>query len=209
MAMGQTGPTPRRNGDRPRRSKGSPEVPPSPAVSAFRHMFGKDIPQRPSNYRAGPSRQRSLAPFQPAFTTTTALCVVSLLSQDILSYSHSTLQVCSVKPCHDSRYVTCGLTCAETLCTTGGANANLCDVSSIFKFFYSFRPITFIPSIAIVMQKLQDRTNAVMHVRLVLDSHVLCAKAAQNTNAITCVARRVGRLLSNRRRLSWRFQRAM
>lgn len=144
MAMGQTGPTPRRNGDRPRRSKGSPEVPPSPAVSAFRHMFGKDIPQRPSNYRAGPSRQRSLAPFQPAFTTTTALCVVSLLSQDIMSYSHSTLQVCSVKPCHDSRYVTCGLTCAETLCTTGGGNASLCDVSSIFEIFYSFPRITFI-----------------------------------------------------------------
>lgn len=204
MAMNQTGPPPRRNGDRPRRSKGSPKLPQSPPVSPMRHLFG----HRLRNNYTGTSRQHSPAPVQSAITTT-ALCVVSLLSQDILSYSHSTLQVCSVKPCHDSRYVTCGLTCAETLCTTGGANANLCDVSSIFKFFYSFRPITFIPSIAIVMQKLQDRTNAVMHVRLVLDSHVLCAKAAQNTNAITCVARRVGRLLSNRRRLSWRFQRAM
>jgi hypothetical protein len=141
MAMSQTGSPPRRNGDRPRRSKGSPKVPPqSPPVSPMRHFFG----QRLRNHHAGPSRQHSPMPVQPAITTTTALCVVSLLSQDIMSYSHSTLQVCSVKPCHDSRYVTCGLTCAETLCTTGGANANLCDVSSIFKFFYSFHPITFI-----------------------------------------------------------------
>jgi len=207
MAMNQTSPPPRRNGDRPHCSRGSPEVSPSPAVSAFRQFFGKDTSHRLRNHRAGPSRQRSLAPVQSAITTTTALCVVSLFSQDIMSYSHSTPQVCSVKPCHDSRYVTCGLTCAETLCTTGGANANLCDVSSISNFFHSFC-IIFIPSIAIVMQNLQERSNVVTHVRLVLDSHVLCAEAAQNTSAIICVARRVGRLLSNRRPSSWRFQRA-
>jgi hypothetical protein len=139
MAMNQTGPPPRRNADHPRRSKGSPKVPQSPPVSPMRHLFG----HRLRNPHAGTSRQHSPAPIQPAITATTALCVVSLLSQDIMSYSHSTLQVCSVKPCH-SRYVTCGLTCAETLCTTRGANASLCDVSSIFEFFYSFRPISFI-----------------------------------------------------------------
>jgi len=90
MAMNQTGPPPRRNGDRPRRSKGSPEVPPSPAAAAFRHLFGKDVLHSPRNHRAGPSRQRSRAPVQPAITTTTALCVVSLLNQDIMPYSHST-----------------------------------------------------------------------------------------------------------------------
>jgi hypothetical protein len=54
-------------------------------------------------------------------------------------YSHFTLQVCLVKPCHDSRYVTCGLKCAEKLCTSGGANATLCDVSLIFKVLVAFR----------------------------------------------------------------------
>jgi len=85
MAMNQTGPPPRRNGDRPRRSKGSPEVPPSPAASALRQFFGKDAPHSPRNHRAGSSRQPSRAPVQPATTTTTALCVVSLLSQDTVS----------------------------------------------------------------------------------------------------------------------------
>ncbi|KDR78415.1 hypothetical protein GALMADRAFT_245586 [Galerina marginata CBS 339.88] len=34
--------------------------------------------------------------------------------------------VCLVKPCRDSKYVTCGLTCAEKLCK-GGGNPNNCD----------------------------------------------------------------------------------
>ncbi|PPQ90293.1 hypothetical protein CVT25_013118 [Psilocybe cyanescens] len=34
--------------------------------------------------------------------------------------------VCLVKPCRDSKYVTCGLTCAEKLCK-GGSNPNNCD----------------------------------------------------------------------------------
>ncbi|KAF8966954.1 hypothetical protein BDZ97DRAFT_1903612 [Flammula alnicola] len=35
--------------------------------------------------------------------------------------------VCLVKPCRDSKYVTCGLTCAEKLCKSGPADRNMCD----------------------------------------------------------------------------------
>lgn len=34
--------------------------------------------------------------------------------------------ICLVKPCHSTEYVTCGLTCAETLCKTG-SNPNNCN----------------------------------------------------------------------------------
>ncbi|PPR03282.1 hypothetical protein CVT26_008116 [Gymnopilus dilepis] len=35
--------------------------------------------------------------------------------------------ICMVKPCRDSKYVTCGLTCAEKLCKKGGPNPKNCD----------------------------------------------------------------------------------
>ncbi|KAF8154072.1 hypothetical protein B0H34DRAFT_720180 [Crassisporium funariophilum] len=35
--------------------------------------------------------------------------------------------ICLVKPCRDSKYVTCGITCAEKLCKNGSNNPNMCD----------------------------------------------------------------------------------
>jgi hypothetical protein len=78
-----------------------------------------------------------------------------------LSTYQSSLQVCVTKPCRDTQFVTCGLTCAEKLVTSGPHDKSKCDVRSFVLNCIipqsSHRPF----SIATVAQRLRERINAV------------------------------------------------
>jgi len=117
MALNQRSPRPsggsHRSGHGSRRGKGGappPQSPPTSPTSPIQHLaqhLGGYTPQRQPTRLPSAGSSKSPA---PVAVSTGDPCVV-----------------CLVKRCRDSRYVTCGLTCAEKLCTTGGANPNLCD----------------------------------------------------------------------------------
>ncbi|KAF8901076.1 hypothetical protein CPB84DRAFT_1778420 [Gymnopilus junonius] len=127
-AVGSTaspGPSTIRNGSyrgRGATTNADTQRPPSSTDPTIKHLtqhLGGHTPRRPRhlanrpNFLATPSRSAS--------TTTTDDTISQPSPAPMIK-----CVVCLAKPCRDSRYVTCGLACAEKLCR-GGANPNNCD----------------------------------------------------------------------------------
>jgi hypothetical protein len=108
-----------------------------------------------------------------------------------------------VKSCPDSRFVTCGLRCAEKLCWRG-ADPTMCDVSKTPRLSSTQAELGY-HSIATAVRGSKGTSNVEIPVASKPHLPVSCVRAGRNIKVIICVARYASKSLSNVHPFSWRF----